>query len=99
MNTAEGIEDSRSRIKVTIRFQPVGSVKKLKRPVISVPGNQTFASLVNYLARQLQVQTALFCYINTTFAPQMDAELYGLFECYAIDGILNVSYCDTVAFG
>lgn len=85
--------------KVTVRFLPIGSVKKLKRSVISVYGNQTFASLINYVKRQLNTENSLFCYINTSFAPQLNTQLIDLSECYAIEGILNVSYCDTVAFG
>lgn len=87
--------------KVTIRFRPVGSTKKIKSPVISVPGNQRFGSLVNYLKRQLgpDAHDSLFCYVNASFAPGLDSDLATLFECYSLENVLNVSYCNTVAFG
>lgn len=93
-------EDSKGFRKVTIRFRPVGSTRKVNNAVLKVPGNQKFSSLVNYLRRQLGPGTpSLFCYINATFAPSLDAEIEDLWNSYAIDDILNISYCDTVAFG
>jgi len=86
--------------KVTIRFRPVGSTKPLKNTVVNVPAGQLFRSLVNYLKRQLGADApALFCYVNAAFAPPLDAQLGALWDAYAVDDVLNISYCNTVAFG
>ena len=87
--------------KVTVRFRPVGNTKRLRTPAFNVSCENKFGTLVNYLRRQIGVaaEQPLFCYINSSFAPSLDAEIAVLHESYAIDGVLNISYCNVVAFG
>lgn len=86
--------------KVTVRFRPVGSTKAIKNSVVNVPASQHFKSLVGYLKRQLGADTpTLFCYVNASFAPSLDAKIGAIWDQYATDGVLNISYCHTVAFG
>lgn len=87
--------------KVTVSFRPVGSTKKLQKSMILVQPSHKFATLVKFLRRQLSMKEdqSLFCYINSSFSPSLDAEVGSLSAMYAIDGVLAVSYCNTVAFG
>lgn len=87
--------------KVTVRFRPVGNMKRLRTPAFNVPCDSKFGALVNYLRRQLGVasEQPLFCYINSSFAPSLDTDIADLHDSYAIDGVLNISYCNVVAFG
>jgi len=41
----------------------------------------------------------LWCYVNQSFAPALDAEVGGLWRCFKTDDQLVVGYCKSVAFG
>ncbi|KAK9378282.1 ubiquitin-like autophagy protein Apg12-domain-containing protein, partial [Kockiozyma suomiensis] len=87
--------------KVPIRFRPIGSAPKLKRAVAQISSSQHFEVVVRFLRKQLRLgeQDPLFVYINSSFAPALDQEVGYLHECFKIDGHLQVSYCNTAAFG
>lgn len=92
---------SSSSVKVTLRLRPIGSAPSLEQSVFRISGNQKFAALIKFLRKQLRCppSQSIFCYINNSFAPPMDEPLINLYESFAIDGHLLVSYCYTVAFG
>lgn len=92
---------SAAATKVVLRLKPIGAAPPLRQPVYRISGNQTVASLVKFLRRQLRCGTAqsVFCYINNSFAPALDEPLINLHEMYATEGTLLISYCYTVAFG
>lgn len=87
--------------KVMLKLKPIGSAPLLKQSVYRISGTQKFATLVKYLRKQLKCgpQQSIFCYINNSFAPQLDVPLNDLYDAYQIDGHLIVSYCYTMAFG
>ncbi|KAK9477600.1 ubiquitin-like autophagy protein Apg12-domain-containing protein [Lipomyces japonicus] len=87
--------------KVSIRFRAIGSAPILKQPVARISAPQRFATVVKFLRKQLKCKEIdpLFVYINSTFAPALDQEIGYLYECFKIDGHLQVSYCTTAAFG
>jgi ubiquitin-like protein ATG12 len=87
--------------KITIRFRAIGSTPMLQQTVYRISSNQKFSVLVKFLRRQLKftISQALFCYINSSFAPGLDEMIGNLYNSFAIDGQLLVSYCTTVAFG
>lgn len=90
-----------NELKVKVSFRPVGSTPKLKNPVLLVQSAYKFAALAKFVRRQLNYadDQSLFCYINASFAPSLDTEVGELHQMYSVDGVLNVSYCNTVAFG
>ncbi|KAK7207003.1 ubiquitin-like autophagy protein Apg12-domain-containing protein [Myxozyma melibiosi] len=87
--------------KVEIRFRPIGSAPRLTRAVAKISSSQHFEVVVRFLRRQLRFsdQEPLFVYINSSFAPSLDQEVGFLHECFKVDGHLQVSYCNTAAFG
>lgn len=87
--------------KITIKLKAIGSTPLLKQSVYKISGNQEFQVLVRFLRKQLKCkpQDSIFCYINSNFAPGLDDLLGNLYQNFAIDGNLQVSYCYTVAFG
>ena len=90
-----------SEAKITVRFRPMGATRRLQTTVFKVPSKHQFAALVTFLRRQLKftAENSLFCYINASFSPALDANLHELAGAYAVEGVLNIYYCGTVAFG
>lgn len=87
--------------KIQVRFKAIGSAPILKQQVYKISGNQKFSVLIKFLRRQLRYKSneSLFCYINQSFSPAPDEIIANLFENFAVEGHLMVSYCNTVAFG
>ncbi|RYG52545.1 hypothetical protein EON66_09670, partial [archaeon] len=55
----------------------------------------------SFLRKQLQMgdADALFCYLNSSFAPAPSQILSELYRCFAVDGELIVNYSITPAYG
>ncbi|CDK26305.1 unnamed protein product [Kuraishia capsulata CBS 1993] len=97
--------------KVTIRFQPIGSVPHISPKVFKISSSQPFSTLIRFLEkriRQRQTEDAkvnaltggtLFCYIHNSIAPSPDEMIGNLFTNFNVNNELMVSYCNTVAFG
>lgn len=87
--------------KITVRFRPMGGTKRLQTTMFKVSSEHEFSTLVTFLRRKLNFapQNSLFCYINASFSPALDARLEDLSQAYSVEGVLNVYYCATVAFG
>lgn len=87
--------------KITVRFRPMGATKRLQTTMFKVSAAHNFSTLVTFLRRKLNFapQNSLFCYINASFSPALDACLEDLSQSYSVEGVLNVYYCATVAFG
>jgi ubiquitin-like protein ATG12 len=87
--------------KITVRFKAIGSAPILKQQVYRISSDQKFSVLVKFLRKQLKYKASdsLFCYINSSFSPALDELIDNLFQTFAIDDQLMVSYCNTVAFG
>ncbi|RPB24525.1 hypothetical protein L211DRAFT_837446 [Terfezia boudieri ATCC MYA-4762] len=72
--------------KVTIRFQSIGNAPMLKRKVFRISSGAKFGKVVAFLRKQLGMDEGgapgegLWCYVNQSFAPGLDAEVGGLWR-------------------
>lgn len=87
--------------KVTVRFRPIGATRRLKTSAYKVSPENDFGTLVSFLRRQLSLPGSehVFCYVNQSFSPTLDAQIKDLYDNYGVEGSLNISYCSSVAFG
>ncbi|ODV93504.1 hypothetical protein PACTADRAFT_82823 [Pachysolen tannophilus NRRL Y-2460] len=98
--------------KVTIRFQPIGSAPQMKPKIFKISASQHFQTLIKFLDKKLTKKITdvnaksinpftggrIFCYIHNSFSPGPDEIIGNLFDNFASNNELVVSYCDTVAF-
>lgn len=96
---AEKIEaDNLKQQKIQIKFQPIGSIAQIKPSVCKISAAQPFALVTTFLTKSLKVNQ-VYCYINSSFAPNPQQIVGDLWSQFKVDNELIVSYCGTVAFG
>ncbi|XP_056684626.1 ubiquitin-like protein ATG12 isoform X1 [Spinacia oleracea] len=76
----------------------LGTFISKKSSVILVSGTDRFASVIDFLRRQLHKET-LFVYINSAFSPNPDESVIDLYNNFGIDGKLVVNYACSMAWG
>ncbi|KAK6465218.1 putative autophagy protein Apg12 [Scheffersomyces coipomensis] len=85
-------------LKITVRFQPIGSTRILSTRVFKIGRNRNISTLILFIRKQIEVQS-VFLYIQSSFQPNPDENLGTLYDLYKTGEELIISYCDTVAFG
>ncbi|KMT04837.1 hypothetical protein BVRB_7g170070 [Beta vulgaris subsp. vulgaris] len=84
--------------KVVIHLRATGDAPILKQQKFKVSGTDRFASVIDFLRRQLHRET-LFVYINSAFSPNPDESVIDLYNNFGIDGKLVVNYACSMAWG
>ncbi|KAL9535629.1 Ubiquitin-like protein [Sphaerulina musiva] len=97
LDTAGDVEQA----KVTIRLSPLPNTAQLRQPRFKCSSNQRFEYIVRFLRRKLALRDheAVFCYVNSVFAPGLDEAVGNLWRCFKTGDELVVSYSITQAFG
>lgn len=90
--------DNPKQNKIQIKFQPIGSIPQVNPSVCKISAEQPFALVVTFLSRSLKVNQ-IYCYVNSSFAPNPQQIVGDLWSQFKVDNELIVSYCGTVAFG
>lgn len=74
--------NSKKRISVTIRFQPLPSAPILKTRIFKISASQKFETVVKFLRKKLDCKDTdtVFCYVNSVFAPGLDEGVGGLWR-------------------
>lgn len=87
--------------KITVRLLPVGSAPLLKQSVFKISSTQHFSAIVNFIRKRVGAKEGdgVFCYVNSTFAPQPDEVVGNLWRCYRTAEELHVNYARMPAFG
>ena len=83
---------------VAVKLQAVGGAPRLKKTRIDVPGDKSFAFVIEQL-RQWTRMDSIFVFINQSFAPAPNVTLADLYRCFQVNNALQVSYCDKLAWG
>ena len=100
-------------MKINVRFHAIGSAPQLKQKVFKISASSKFGAVVKFLGKKLGLgkgepaigsgggsgATALFCYVNSVFAPGLDEGVGNLWRCFKVDEMLVVGYSITPAFG
>ncbi|AET38585.1 Atg12p Ecym_3073 [Eremothecium cymbalariae DBVPG len=84
--------------KISIRFQPIGSIAQVDPQVCKLGSSHTFAMVTMFLCKKLRLED-VHCYISNSFAPTPQQNVGQLWEQFKVNDELVVSYCATVAFG
>lgn len=84
--------------KVVILFRAVGNAPILKQPKVKVDEQDKFSKVLQFLKRQLSSEQ-VFAYLKEAFCPSPDEKIQTLYNAYAVDGKLVISYACTPAWG
>lgn len=84
--------------KVTIRLRAIGSAAPLSPATFQVGASQSIGTITQYLMRRLRVQS-VHVYVLNSFQPTPDETVGDLHSVFQTAGVLNLGYCETVAFG
>ncbi|KAI5948658.1 ATG12 [Candida theae] len=85
-------------LRISIRFQPIGSTTAINPKVFKISSTQTVATLSKFLCKRLK-QTHLCLYIQNSFSPAPEENIGDLYSSFKTKDELIVSYCNSVAFG
>jgi len=82
-----------TRVKVTVRFQAVGSAPILRQKVFKVGADQKFETVANFLRKKLDCKPtdSVFLYVNSIFAPGLDEGVGNLFRVSVSNFALRTS--------
>mmetsp|Transcript_11959 Transcript_11959/g.35817 ORF Transcript_11959/g.35817 Transcript_11959/m.35817 type:complete len:103 (+) Transcript_11959:162-470(+) len=94
----EVIQPKPASSKVIILFKAVGDAPILKQPKVKVEEQDKFLKVLQFLKRQL-AREQVFAYLKEAFCPSPDEKIQTLYEAYAVDAKLVVSYACTPAWG
>ncbi|QLG74320.1 hypothetical protein HG535_0G02040 [Zygotorulaspora mrakii] len=95
----EGEADkSPDKIKVQVKFQPIGSIPQITPSVCRISAVQPFSLILSFLLKKLKIQH-VYCYINNSFAPNPQQTVGDLWSQFKVDDALIIGYCGSVAFG
>ncbi|KAK7602277.1 hypothetical protein V9T40_009718 [Parthenolecanium corni] len=91
----------KSKSNITLFFHATGNTPILKKRKMIVEATRKIAYVSSFLRRYLRLTAAesLFLYINQAFSPSLDQTIENLFECFGTDGVLNVHYSTSQAWG
>ncbi|SBS86317.1 autophagy-related protein 12, putative (ATG12) [Plasmodium ovale curtisi] len=84
--------------KVKIVFKSISGTTILKKNKILISGNETLASVENFLKRVFKKNEHIYLYINNSIRPNLDDFIADLFDLYQIANSLNISYSFTPAY-
>ncbi|CRG94898.1 autophagy-related protein 12, putative [Plasmodium gallinaceum] len=84
--------------KVKVVFRNISGATLLKKNKILINGNETFASILNFLQKIFNKNENIYLYINNAIKPNLDDFIYDLYELYKISDSLNISYSFTPAY-
>ena len=84
--------------KVAIRFLAIGSTPAIQPSAFNIAETQTVATLLSFLMKKLRIKT-IHIYVLNSFQPTPDEKIGQLHAMFATNGVLNFSYCESVAFG
>ncbi|KAJ1623301.1 putative autophagy protein Apg12 [Pavlovales sp. CCMP2436] len=94
---AEAMRDG----KVVVTFRNVGAAPALRQNKFKIDAEQPFQAVIVFLRKQLHTADtdSLFVYVNSAFAPSPDERIADVARCFHVDGVLNLNYCTTPAWG
>uniref|UniRef100_A0A453PQH8 Ubiquitin-like protein ATG12 n=3 Tax=Aegilops tauschii TaxID=37682 RepID=A0A453PQH8_AEGTS len=89
--------------KVVVCLRSLGSAPMLRRNKFKISGREKFSKIIEFLRGQLQKDT-LFVYVHSAFSlnpfsPKPDELLIDLYNNFAMDGNLVVSYAFWAPWG
>jgi ubiquitin-like protein ATG12 len=87
--------------KVVVNLSAVGSAPQLKQTKFKIGGEQTFASIVSFLRKQLRLrpEDSVFAYCMSAFSPAPDTTVADLNAAFGAQNVLTIHYCLTPAYG
>eukprot|EP01137_Pigoraptor_chileana_P009811 Opistho-2@58621 len=87
--------------KVIVRFRAAGNAPVMKQNKFKITASEKFQTVIDFLKKQLKFKPAdsLFLYINQAFSPAPDEIVRNLYQCFEVDGKLDIHYCTTPAWG
>eukprot|EP01136_Pigoraptor_vietnamica_P017765 Opistho-1_new@63381 len=87
--------------KVIVRFRAAGNAPVMKQNKFKITASEKFQTVIDFLKKQLKFKPAdsLFLYINQAFSPAPDEIVRNLYQCFEVDGKLDINYCTTPAWG
>ncbi|SBT41769.1 autophagy-related protein 12, putative (ATG12) [Plasmodium ovale wallikeri] len=84
--------------RLKIVFKSISGTTILKKNKILISGNETLASVENFLKRVFKKNEHIYLYINNSIRPNLDDFIADLFDLYQIANSLNISYSFTPAY-
>ncbi|CAD2101014.1 autophagy-related protein 12, putative [Plasmodium vinckei brucechwatti] len=84
--------------KMKIVLKSISGISILKKNKIIINGNETLASILNFLKKVYNKEEYIYLYINNTIKPNLDDYISDLFDLYQISNSLNISYSFNPAY-
>jgi|Transcript_52331 ubiquitin-like protein ATG12 len=87
--------------KVVVNFRHTPGVPMLQQSKFKFPASSKISTVASKLRLQLGIttETSLMLFCNSSFAPPPDALLGDVARCFHVDGVLELNYCSTPAWG
>lgn len=85
-------------VKVSVRFLAIGSTSAIHPSTFTVAETQTIATILKFLMKKLRLNT-IYIYVLNSFQPTPDEKIGQLHAMFNTNGVLNFSYCESIAFG
>lgn len=86
-------------VKISIRFQPIGSAPQMKPNYFKILSNQTVSTIIKFISKKLKLKNGVYLYVQNSFQPTPDEKLGDLYNLFKTNNELVINYCQTVAFG
>eukprot|EP01039_Chlorochromonas_danica_P009633 gene9632-10648_t len=77
---------------LAIVLRAVGEAPQLKKKEFTVPGEKSLVYIETALRAKLKQDRALYLYCGSGFAPTPEQKLKDLFDCFQINGSLEIKY-------
>ncbi|OBA22843.1 autophagy protein 12, partial [Metschnikowia bicuspidata var. bicuspidata NRRL YB-4993] len=84
--------------KLAVRLLAIGSTTAILPSAFTVAGTQTVAAILKFIMRKLGLET-IHVYVLNSFQPTPDETMGQLHAMFSTNGVLNLSYCENIAFG
>jgi ubiquitin-like protein ATG12 len=92
--TASSLRGVPAGLKVLVHFRATGAAPIMKKTKFTMSASHRFSSVTEWLRKALHLKPAdaLFVFCSAAFAPNPDAIMYDLFQCYKVQGELVINY-------
>lgn len=77
---------------IAVILRAVGEAPQLKKKELTVSGEKSLLYIETALRVKLKLDRALYLYCGTGFAPTPEQKLQDLFDCFQINGTLEIKY-------
>jgi ubiquitin-like protein ATG12 len=92
--TASSLRGVPAGLKVLVHFRATGAAPIMKKTKFTMSASHRFSSVTEWLRKALHLKPAdaLFVFCSAAFAPNPDAIMHDLFQCYKVQGELVINY-------